>query len=463
MRMFLNTMYIVAGILLLFLTPVMAQETCSRCKMDIRDDHFRAEALDTQGNTYQFDAIECLVNFLKSKNEADFSRLSVADYNNGQLLEADAAQYLKSKGLPSPMGAYLSAYGSLEEGLKMQEEKGGEVYNWEELKQRFSASDFGATGHGHHHHGANAYAPSGLAGDHLHPKGGLMVSVRYMFMFMEGNRQGSDRIPDEVIFDSYMVAPQQMDMQMGMLGVMYAPSDRMTLMFMQNFVRNDMDLTARMMMNGMTMLNNFNTSSSGLGDMKLGLLYGLHSGENLSFHLNSRFNIPIGEIQARDDTPMMADAKLPYAMQLGTGTFDITIGATLKGHFNEFAWGIQQLNTFRTGTNSEGYRFGNFYELNSWLGYNISNQFALSARISGSSEGRIKGSDPELNPMMVVTADPDNYGGERIHAALGFNVLLLNDKLILGAEAGTPLYQNFNGIFMNTRYTANGCIKYTVL
>jgi hypothetical protein len=300
-------------------------------------------------------------------------------------------------------------------------------------------------------------------GDHLHPKGGLMVSLGHMSMTMGGNREENDKISNEAIYQSYNVAPQEMTMQMYMLSVMYAPSDKVTLMAMQGFAKKDMDLTARMMMNNMVMFNDFSTSSSGLGDLKLGLLYGLYPGGKTSLHINLKLNIPIGDIENRDITPMMADAKLPYAMQLGSGTFDITLGSTFKGNIRNFSWGLQQLNTFRTRINSEGYRFGNLYGLHAWSVYAVSNTFGVSARLSGRSEGDINGANPELNPMMVPPADPANYGGEVVNGAIGLNILLANNKLVRGTEVSIPLYQNYNGIFMSADYVVNGCIKYAVL
>ncbi|MGX1930923.1 nitrous oxide reductase accessory protein NosL [Flagellimonas sp. 2504JD4-2] len=455
--------FTVLACLVFTLLSAQKHKQCAHCKMDVKSNNFKAKAVKNNTQVYHFDAIECLINYLKTKKESDFGQLLVVDYNTENYIPAITAYYLKSKSLPSPMGANLSAYSTEKDAQAMQKDKDGEVMDWKALNERFVSSNFGATDHSHHHHGPGAYAPSGIMGDHLHPKGGFMVSIRYMNMAMTGNREGSNGVSDEDIYQRFMVAPQEMTMQMYMVGAMYGISDNLTVMLMQNFVQNDMDLTARMIMNNMPMLNNFSTSSSGLGDLKLGVLYGLVSSEKLSFHINSKINIPLGDIKNRDATPMMADAKLPYAMQLGTGTFDITFGGTLKGNHGDLSWGIQQLSTLRTGTNSEDYRFGNLYELHSWAGYALSNNISVSARLSGSTENEIEGMDTELNPMMVTTADPNNYGGERIWGGTGVNIGLLQSKLVLGTEISFPLYQNFNGIFMDSDYILSTCVKYTIL
>jgi len=443
-----------------------AQTTqCIHCKMNITNDSFRAKATPNIGKTVYFDAIECLVNYLKTRNENSYSNLSVTDHQSGKFIDATKAFYVKTKAIPSPMGANLSAYSGEAAAKEVQKVSDGQLFSWTELKQRFVSSDFGSLDHSHHNHGgAKAYAPVEIMGDHLHPKGGLMVSLRYMNMAMSGNRNGSEKISDQDIYNSYMVAPQDMSMQMYMLGVMYAPSDKITLMLMQGLSKKEMDLTARMTMpNGMTMLRDFSTSSTGLGDLKIGLLLGLINTDKTNFHLNTGISLPVGDISNRDATPMMADVKLPYAMQLGSGTFDITFGGTLKGSNDNFSWGLQQLNIIRSGTNSEAYRFGNLNQFNSWLGYGYSNKLSSSIRISANREGSISGADAELNPMMVTTADTENYGGEFIRGAVGTNLLLANDQLVLGLEVGMPLYQNYNGIFMDEDLTVNIAVRYILL
>ena len=444
----------------------LAQTTqCVHCSMEIKDDSFRAKATTDSGLKVNFDAIECLVNYLKTKSENSFGELAVTDYESGEFIDATKAFYLKTTAIPSPMGANLSAYSGSIAAKSFQKAKGGAVFSWDELKEKFVSSDFGYQGHSDHEHGGvKAYAPSGIMGDHMHPRGGLMISIRSMNMTMSGNRGGNEKISDELIYNNFMIAPQEMSMEMYMLSVMYAPSDKITLMMMQNLLKKDMDLKARMMMpNGMTMLRDFATSSTGLGDLKLGFLYGLVNSEKTTFHLNTGLSLPVGDIRNRANTPMADNIKLPYTMQLGSGTFDITLGGTLKGTGNKFSWGVQQLNTLRTGKNSESYRLGNLYQLHSWLGYGVTNAVSASLRLSASTEDTIKGADPELNPMMVTTADTNNYGGDLIRGAAGANFLLANNQLVLGLEVGIPLYQNYNGIFMDEDLAVNIAVKYIVL
>lgn len=451
-------------------------EQCKRCNMNIKDQLHKASAVEND-ISIEFDAIECLVNYLKTANIETLKELKVTDYNSGAYTYAKTAYYLKTKAIPSPMGAYLSAFSSKEEAVKMQQKKGGDVYSWEELRERFKNSDFGALDHHHDHNGPDAHAPIGVMGDHLHHKGGLMVSLRYMHMTMEGNMSGSSTINDEAIYSDYMVAPQEMNMQMYMLGIMYAPSDRLTLMLMQNYVQNDMDLTSRMRMGGMMMNGqmmggtmterDFSTQSRGVGDMKVGALYGLLANNKQSLHLNSQINIPMGSIEQRDATPMNNDAKLPYQMQLGSGTYDYTLGATYKRNYTTISIGSQLMGTLRTGENSEGYRFGNQVVLNVWGAYKVNANVSISGRLQGVVEGKIEGADDELNPKMITAANTANYGNEGIRSFVGLNVSFAEGSLLhkfrLGAEVGAPFYENYNGIQMDEGMSINGGIKYNIL
>ncbi|MEO9484336.1 MAG: nitrous oxide reductase accessory protein NosL [Ekhidna sp.] len=425
----------------------LGKDVCSHCNMYIKDQQFVAVAVDENSTSQKFDAIECLVNYLKDEDESTFKKLLVADYEKaGSLIEAKSASYLKSKKIASPMGAYLSAYSSKEIAERIQKTQGGEIYDWEELKKRFKDSRFGLLDHPtHHHNRPDAYAPIGIMGDHLHHKGGLMVSARYMLMDMEGNLQGSDDINDMAIFQDYMVAPQAMRMEMLMVGVMYAPSDKLTLMLMQNFQRNEMDLSTRMGMN-------FSTQSQGVGDMKISALYGLISESKTSLHLNTSVSIPTGSIKNQDDTPMAEGMRLPYPMQLGSGTVDFTVGGTYKGSKESLSWGFQPLVTIRTGESSEGYRWGNELAVHSWVGYKLTNWMSAAAQLTGKKQSSMTGTDDMLNSMMVTTADARNTGFTKMHSNFALNFSFGHKPFLrdfkAGASYGKPLYQRVEGIQM---------------
>lgn len=444
---------------------VFAQKSgsCALCKMDIKDTRFLAKAETKSGTTLSFDATECLVNYLK-ENEGQIAKSWVSDYNTRSLIPVEDAFFLKSKAIPSPMGAYISAFTLESDAKQMKKLKGGEVMNWMTLKERFKDSKFGSLDHGHHHHSGriDMYGPAGVMGDHLHHKGGKMLSVRYMNMQMAGNLSGTRKVTDKEVFDTYMVSPQSMSMQMVMISAMFAPTDRITLMAMQSLVSNEMDLSAMMMNGGMKMQRDFSTSSKGLGDLKIGGLVGLLSRTNNSIHLNTFISIPVGNINVTDNTPMKENAKLPYAMQLGSGTYDGILGATYRGSQQNFSWGVQQLNTLRIGNNNSNYSMGNVYLANLWGAFAFHKNVSSSLRLNATKYESILGADIELNPMMIPTANGSNYERQLVRSFFGINALVVKESILLSAEVGAPVYQDNTGVFMNENLTVNAAIKLTL-
>ncbi|MCE7992111.1 MAG: transporter [Roseivirga sp.] len=452
--------------LMLITVSAMAQEKvqfgkdqCAFCGMTIRDHLHAALAVDNQGTTYKFDAAEGLINFLKEHNEADFKTLLVADYaHKDEWADAPAATFLISKKIASPMGAFLSAFADKADAEKVLKKKGGAIYNWEEIKRKFKDSRFGLSDHRHDHHRPDGQAPIGVMGDHLHPKGGIMGSFRYMRMDMDDYLQSSQSIESAQVLSNYMVAPQNMTMDMYMLGLMYAPSYRVTLMLMQNYVQNEMDLVSRMGMN-------FSTRSAGLGDMKLSALIGLSEWNNKSLHLNTGVSIPLGSVAERGATPMGDNMKMPYPMQLGSGTYDLILGATFQGKAAKHSWGIQQINTLRSGRNSEGYRLGSEFKANAWIAYRLFQNVSFSFRLEGTKLNGIHGIDPELNPMMVPTANINNSGFERLRSYVGANIAMAQsgwlENFKLGVEVGTPIVNKVQGMQMDENYLVQVGLRYS--
>lgn len=297
--------------------------------------------------------------------------------------------------------------------------------------------------------GAISHAPIGVMGDHLHKTGEWMFSYRYMHMEMEGNLDGNDSVSSAEITGTmmspgpYMVAPLEMNMEMHMLGAMYAPNDAVTFLAMLPLVNKEMDLITRMGAE-------FTTKTSGLGDVKVGALLNAFSSADRRhrIHINLGLSLPTGSIDERDDTPAMANAKLPYGMQLGSGSFDLRPGLTYQAYSANYNWGAQALATIRTDNNDNGYRLGNRYEANVWIARSWMSSLSSSLRLSHTSWGNIKGSDPDLNPMMVPTADTNAQGGERSDLAIGVNYLFEQGALKgqrLALEYSVPVYQELDG------------------
>jgi hypothetical protein len=126
---------------------------------------------------------------------------------------------------------------------------------------------------------ADAHAPIGVMGDHRHHKGELMLSYRFMWMWMEGNLIGDDSVsPDTIVTTvpnrffgmpgqppTLRVVPTEMGMNMNMFGAMYGISDTVTLMGMLPYIEKDMHHITYAGPVGTTRLGTFSTESEGIG------------------------------------------------------------------------------------------------------------------------------------------------------------------------------------------------------
>lgn len=311
----------------------------------------------------------------------------------------------------------------------------------------------------------DGHAPISVMGDHYHGKGEWMFSYRLMNMSMGKLQKEKDEISNlNAHSEGYMVTPKDMDMKMHMIGAMYAPSDKVTLMVMANIIQNDMNLQMRNMNTGMIMP--FSTSSSGFGDIKVAGLFKLFNKNKQSMLAQVGFSIPTGSIEEKDMTPMSMGNKilLPYPMQLGSGTFDTTLGLTYLGQSESISWGNQLKGEVRLGKNDADFSYGNNMSLNNWIAFKASNWLSLSARIEGRVVGKISGENEALNPMMVTTADTKNSGATFINSGIGFNTYVPNGSLKnlrLGFEFGYPLYQKFNGIQLKNKETITVGLQYS--
>jgi len=113
-------------------------DACHYCKMTIVDKAHAAQIVSTKGKAFKYDAIECMMNDLKDRDSSDIGLMLVADYSHpGQQVNAEAAHFLVSEEIPSPMGAFLSAFSSTEDRVEVSVSNTGTAFTWEELKNKF--------------------------------------------------------------------------------------------------------------------------------------------------------------------------------------------------------------------------------------------------------------------------------------------------------------------------------------
>jgi len=257
------------------------------------------------------------------------------------------------------------------------------------------------------------------------------------------------------------VVPTQMTMDMHMVGGMYGVTDKLTVMAMTNYTQMHMDHVTYQGGMRTTQRGTFSTQSKGLGDTTIGAIYGLDDGLKRGHQLNVNLgiSIPTGSNKETDQilTPMggTPSPRLPYPMQLGTGTFDLKPGMTYSDRQEKFGWGTQFSGRIPLGKNTETYKRGDKIEGTAWLAYEAQYGLSFSARLKAQSQGKIEGQDTAIIAP-VQTADPNNHGGDQAHILFGINLLGQSDSLKghrIAAEVSLPIYRNLNGPQLETDHT----------
>ncbi len=308
---------------------------------------------------------------------------------------------------------------------------------------------------------ADGHAPIGVMADHMHARGEFMFSYRFAPMAMSGLRDNSTELSDvdTLAVDNpffgnpgqpprMRILPREMPMQMHMLGAMLGVHDRVTLMAMGMLMRRDMTLETHNLMGAS--IGSFDTGTSGLADSSVAAMIGLSDGP-VRAHLLAGVGLPTGSLDETGEAllpnGMTREIRLPYAMQLGSGTFDFQPGLVVQTKRGRTSIGGQVRGKVRFGENSEGYALGNEVLATAWAMLQPAPAVALTARVQFDSMGAISGRDGMIMGP-VPTADPANYGGTRVTGLVGVNLAGQSGAIRehrLAFELGVPLHQDLNG------------------
>ena len=193
---------------------------------------------------------------------------------------------------------------------------------------------------------ADSHAPISIMGDHTHKEGQVMFSYRYMTMGMDGYQSGSSssnytKARTKPLGGNYMTVPEEMTMNMHMIGAMYAPSDDITLMIMGSYLDSEMKVKKHSNKKKKTL------ESSGNGDTKVSILKNLAHNDNAKLHASLGLSLPTGSISKKDIMFGSKEETLGYNMQLGSGTYDALPGFTYVYSEDNYSYGTQISSVFK--------------------------------------------------------------------------------------------------------------------
>jgi hypothetical protein len=233
---------------------------------------------------------------------------------------------------------------------------------------------------------------------------------------------------------------------------------------MLNYLQNNMSMQmfssfSNQHQHGSSHSNSHLMYSSGLSDLKLNALIGLFKNNQHQLIISPGISIPAGSINVLSYNSSMSPGQpLPYAMQLGSGTYDLIPALSYFWMPGKVQLGTQINATYRLAKNSNNYRLGNELICSAWSAYSWTDNISSSIRLQYSFNEKIKGFDNNLYLFDEPASNPANYGGKIWSAYLGsaYNFsagFFQNNRL--GLELGIPLYQYNNGIQMASKYALN--------
>ena len=284
--------------------------------------------------------------------------------------------------------------------------------------------------------------PINVLGSHTHPKGTFMIGYRYMHESLDHNQEGTRDVSVAEVLARYPVAHTHMSMDMHMAEIMYAPLDRITVMAMIPYTEMSMDHIKH---DGAG-FTQYTDKSSGLGDVSFMGIFNILGDaycRDYCLFLNAGLTVPTGSID--EGVP---GRQFEYAMQLGSGTWNVEPGITYLGATKNFAWGAQALGTIHLGENERDYRLGDGYRLSAWTQVKVTDWFGPSVRLDWHWWGNIHGADPALDVNRNPAFDPNKQKGERLDFLGGLNFYVpkgIFKGVRLSVEGGIPVYQHIAG------------------
>lgn len=290
---------------------------------------------------------------------------------------------------------------------------------------------------------ASDHAPIGVMRDHVHRQGEFMASYRFSYMAMQGLAQGDDKLSMEEALQDYMMSPKEMVVKMHMLGVMYGVTDKFTLSAMTSFVEKDMQ-------NIHKITGNFKRETSDLSDSKVNTIYQFYNDNQNRLQFNLGLSLPSGNINKKHN-----GQRLAYAMQIGSGSYELLPGLSFSGHSANISYGAQINGNFKINHNDNGYKFGDSYNFTSWLARDLSNSLSISSRLDYTKSEAIEGNDISLNNMMMAGNNITKYDKEQLDLLLGSNFIFTQDSLKghrIALELGMPIYQRVDGPILESDF-----------
>ena len=312
----------------------------------------------------------------------------------------------------------------------------------------------------------DAHPPIGVFGEAVHHRGELKLSYRLQIGNQPGLQQGRTEVQPSQIAASYPGGsiPLSLRSYAHLIELTWKPVETLTLFVTLPFYERTLDQVVE------STGQRFSVSVRGFGDVIFNGLYQVFVDDIHRVHLNLGLSLPSGSTNETAEAPAGLTGvnpgslqRLPYAMQLGSGTLSLRPGFTYNGLYEKTFWGGQLLGALQAGSNSEGYKLGNQYSLTGWVGRRWKSWLRTSFRMQWQQWFNPTGEDDKMNPALSPLANPAFQAGRRLDALFGVDFYVEKGRLRgsrISIEAGLPAFQDLEGPQLRTSWLLTTGIQY---
>lgn len=344
-------------------------------------------------------------------------------------------------------------------------------------------------------------APMGVFGADMPAAGKLVLSITPVFANLSGIKMGTRTVSNEYIVttvpfflnprQTVRIIPQNIAVATQIVGLNYGVTKDFAMVLTAGMIEKNLNALTFKGASGILPLGRSLPGTTSLADVTLSGVYRIYQDDVHRIQLSLGISLPAGSYTATFKDFLLPDGTRRnirgfYGMQPGTGTFDFLPGIVYAGYLGPWSWGFGYRGRFPLAPNSlgyswdylleyrlrfpfgpnpsGGYRWGDLHEFNAWGGYTWTPGLTTTFRVSGSTQGPIRGFDPEIRGP-AVPANPAFYGGQRVEVFGGATIsgkFIGYENATVAVEAGMPVYQNLNGPQIMKNWQAGMSLRFKI-
>lgn len=302
--------------------------------------------------------------------------------------------------------------------------------------------------------------PAGLMWNLPLHKNRVMFQVSQSFQQYRGMQNGFKPASSWEVLNQYVEAPTNMAVRMSHIMVKYGITRRLSVMAMGHYM--DHSMTMDMFHSGHQhgeIQNPVMTSSmknTGWGDVSAAILWKMKERPNSIITGLAGLVVPTGNSRCvgKSNDMIFAGKLLPYAMQMGSGSWQAFVGWNSLWRIDKNWYGLQGEFQTAINANSNGLKPMPSFGLTGWAGRSLRRDIALTTRLQTHVGGGLSAKQPELLAYLDPMANPSNYGSMDVSGFIGAQWSPCINRIYrqkIAAEIGHTALAWYNGYQLKTR------------